>query len=171
MRRALAALCAAASISSGAPAGDFSIKGFELGKSAEDFYAFLDCEYRKDGLVTCKKREEPITVGGEVLTSVFVEFNELKQSVGVYLGFKSEAYAGIKSAVVAKYPKTKCKKAELATKAGARIPTEICSGSSKAEILTVQMHATTTDRGALTLLSSEALAKAAKAARIKQSDI
>lgn len=158
-------------LSISAVAGDFSIKGMEIGASIEAYRDSFKCSPGKEGLLRCYQIPATVTVGGEKLKAISLRFGSDEKIETIAFNFAPDAFPGIRDAVTQKYPNIKCTKGVVKTRMGIELATETCFGKTVDENIEIEKYGSSIDSGGLIIIKNSVLDQSMKKRQESRSDI
>lgn len=171
MRKHSIAVAMLSAMSLSSHAGDYSIKGMEIGADIEAFADTYHCFPDNDGLIRCHQSPAKFTVGGQKLKSVLLKFGRDEKVELITFSFEPDAFAGIRDAVTQKYPKIKCTKGAVKTLMGVDLPSESCIGMTTAESIQLDKYGSSIDYGSLLIIKNSVVDQSIRQRQENRSDI
>jgi hypothetical protein len=129
------------------------IKGFHVGMKTWEFKAHQTDFCYLEGCLLAHKI--PFTVGGVKGGFFGVSYNDSAEVTLAEFNFDSLQFEHLRTAMIEKYPKTKCSNSEVITRLGRRVPQVICGFETSKDGIYLLRVAGNINRSLMFVMSAE----------------
>jgi len=129
------------------------IKGFHVGMKSWEFKAHQTDFCYVEGCLLAKKI--PFTVGGVKGRFFGVTYNDSAEVTMAEFSFESLQFEHLRTALIEKYPKTKCLDSEVMSRLGRRVPQVVCGFENPKDGIYLVRVAGNINRSLMFVMSAE----------------